>query len=132
MVKFNLTLANYLLHIPSTVKYTFTGKSRDAYSYIEHFYVSNIPANLVHSIKDIDSNENFSDHILIVLTLDKCIFDLCKQNVNAESRHKINTMDKSNIYENVLLDWENLSKRDYYDLTRIEMNNLYNLLLNSD
>jgi len=132
MAKFNLTLANNLLQKPSTIQYTFSGKSRDAYSYIDHFYVSSNPANLVHSIKDIDSHENFSDHIPIILTLDKCIFDLCKQDISAQYSHRVNVTVNSDRYENVLLDWENSSKRDYYELTRNEMSTLCDLFLNSD
>ena len=103
MATLNLTLANKLLHIPCTIRYTFAAKSRNAYSYIDHFYVSSNPANLAHSIKDIDSCENFSDHDPIVLTLDKDIYNLCKQNISENSR-STNLKEKSYIYENVFLD----------------------------
>ena len=130
MSKINLTLANNVLQTPSTITYTFSGKSRDAYSYIDHFYVSNIPDNLAHSITDIDDSENFSNHVPIVLKLDRSIFELCKQNISAENRFKkINECDS---YKNNLLDWENSSKSDYYNLTRCEFNSLCNLFLNSD
>lgn len=132
MAKLNLTLANNLLSCPSAITHTFSGKSRDAYSYIDHFYVSNNPANLVHAIKNIDANENFSDHIPIVLELDNRIYEICKDNSNIENPYKIDKTDKSDIYENILFDWENSPKSNYYNLTRIEMYSLCNLFLNSD
>ena len=130
MTTFNFTLANNLLRVPSTITYTFSGKSREAYSHIDHFYVSNKPANLVHSIKDIDANGNFSDHIPIALELDIDLYDPCKQTTNVDIRHSMVKSD--NNYVNVLFDWENSSKVVYYNLTRIELNGLCNLFLNSD
>ena len=132
MADHNLTLANKLLSTPSTITHTFSGKSRDAYSLIDHFYVSNSPANLAHSIKDIDANENFSDHIPIVLNIDSVIYDLCKQNNNLATRHGPSVVEKHDKYENVVFDWENSTKSDYYNLTRDELSSLSNLFLISD
>ena len=133
MASLNLTLANNLLRIPCTITYTFKAKSRDAKSCIDHFFVSNNPANnLAQSRKDIDSNENFSDHNPIVLTLNNSIYDLCKENIRVENRRRNNVTDKSDIYENILFDWESSSKSDYYNLTRVELNSLCSLFLNSD
>ena len=132
MAELNLTLANYVLRIPCTITYTFKAKLRDAYSYTDHFYVSNNLANLAQSIIDVDSYENFSDHDPIVLTLDNGIYDLCKQNINVENKNRVTITDKFDSHVNVLFDWEKCYKSDYYNSTRIGMDSLCNLFLNSD
>src|SRR5579872_5189278 len=127
MNNFNLTLANNLLQIPSTIKFTFSGKSREAYSHIDHFYVSKNPVDLVRSIINMDADVNFSDHIPIALKFDEGIYKLCKENMNIRKEPGIDKSD--NKYETTFLDWENSSKLDYYNLTRIELNSLSNLLI---
>src|SRR5690349_21342753 len=58
------------------------------------------------------------------------MYDLCKQTTNVDIRHRMVKSD--NNYVNVLFDWENSSKAEYYNLTIIELNGLCNLFLNSD
>src|SRR5579872_1332180 len=75
MNNLNFTLANNLVQIPSTIKYTFLGKSREAYSHFDHFYVSKNPFDLVRSIINMEADENFSDLIPIALKFDKGIYE---------------------------------------------------------
>lgn len=135
MANYNLSLANKLLRIPCTITHTFSSKSHNGHSYIDHFFVSSNPVDLVTYIKDIDASENFSDHSPIVLNLDNRLYDVCEHSKNNSKRLESNKIDHSNNsdkYKSIRLDWENSTKSDYYNLTRDELDGLSKLFLLSD
>ena len=73
-----LTLCNNYLSNPNCIDHTFRVESRNAYSVIDHFFVSSTQPNYVNSLVTLDTAFNFSDHLPLVLNLDPNLIAVCK------------------------------------------------------
>ena len=67
--KIGFELCNAHLEIPCNIKYTFFNEKRNAYSYIDHFYISSSNTKSLCSLKTNHDFENLSDHLPVVLNL---------------------------------------------------------------
>ena len=125
-----LSVCNQFLDKPCNIEYTFAAESRQAYSIIDHFFVSNIASNFVRSLDVIHDVDNHSDHLPLVLELDCFVLNSV---VNCDAMNKSNVKPPvENDAHNEALNWSQADLAGYCELTRIELMELHNILaLNS-
>ena len=96
-----------LLHASDTIiprpviDYTFAVESRNAYSSIDNFYISQSLANYSLDLKVLHDSVNFSDHLPLHLVLNSNIIGTCK---NVSSLNPVVTV--KNKLVNARLDWK--------------------------
>ena len=121
MKKLNLVPCNNFLEKPCSFDYTFAVESRNAYSIIDYFYVTNVSSNFVISLDVIHDVNNLSDHLPLKLEISNKIIQLCSSRTNSAKK----SSDFSNYNKcSTALDWLNARKQDYYELTRVELASL--------
>lgn len=116
-------LCNSHLEVPSHIDFTFSVEGRNAYSYIDHIYITDSLAKSVISLEGIHDIDNFSDHLPIRLKF--------KNDSMISSCPSINKEIDASIYSNNLnyrLDWVKSEKRSYYELTKMRLFPIWNSL----
>jgi len=109
MSQIGLYLCNSYLNTPSNFDYTFAVINRNAYSLIDHFFVSGIQPNYARSL----SANNFSDHLPVVLQLDNAVIKNCQCGIVMARELNDTVIDSKTNF-----DWINTNKSLYYELTR--------------
>ena len=120
MNKIDLIVCNSLLRTVPNIEYTFVAESRGAYSIIDHFFLTNTNSNFVHSLNVIHDVDNLSDHLPLLLALDKSIIIHCK-NIAAIDSNIATATDQPSARSNECnfrLDWD---KRLLITVRRLEL-----------
>ena len=73
-----MTVCNNILGYNFSVDYTCAAETSEAYSVIDHFYVSDVNSKYICSLDTIHVSGNLSDHMPLALTLDEGIIELCR------------------------------------------------------
>ena len=106
----------------SQIDYTFAVDARNAYSYIDHAFISKSMAKDVHSWDTIQSPYNLSDHLPVKLEL----------NLNLDSvlhvKETCSNVVKQDIDgakgQIIRFNWNKANLADFYELTRIKLADL--------
>ena len=119
--KLGLSVCNNFLNTPCLIEYTFAAESRQAYSIIDHFFVSDRSPNHVSSLDVIHDVDNHSDHLPLLMKLERSITDACRSN----NSPAVNNISSQNAAPIQTLDWSKSNLALYYELTRVELYTLH-------